>query len=172
MSDVRLLKSKLPQLADLSSLPRDQLVALWEEYLGRPPPKAASTALILRAVAYAIQVKGLGGLRKQDQRALIRIAASHQGNPKPIKCRDGAMPEGASPVQGNVQGIATLPPARLARPALRPGTRLVRNWQGQGHVVDVYQEGFGWNGKIYKSLTSIAIEITGVHWSGPRFFRT
>ena len=82
------------------------------------------------------------------------------------------MPEGASSVQGNVQGNATLPPARLTRPALRPGTTLVRNWQGQAHVVDVYQEGFGWNGKIYKSLTSIALEITGVHWSGPRFFRT
>jgi hypothetical protein len=169
MRDVRLPKTKLPQLAELSALSRDQLLALWEEFLGRPPPKAASTALILRAVAYAIQVKGLGGLRKQDQRALIRIAASHQGSPKPIKCRGGTNPKGASPIQGNVQGSATLPPAR---PALRPGTRLVRNWQGQAHAVDVYQEGFGWNGKIYKSLTSIALEITGVHWSGPRFFRT
>lgn len=60
----------------------------------------------------------------------------------------------------------------LLRSGLKPGTRLIRNWQDKAHVVDVYQEGFGWNGKIYKSLTSIAEEITGNHRSGPRFFRT
>ena len=63
----------------------------------------------------------------------------------------------------------TKPPLRSG---LKPGTRLIRNWQDKAHVVEVHKEGFGWNGKIYKSLTSIAEEITGNHRSGPRFFRT
>jgi hypothetical protein len=54
---------------------------------------------------------------------------------------------------------------------LRPGTRLVREWQGRSHAVDVRVDGFGWNGKHYRSLSAVATAITGVRWSGNRFFR-
>lgn len=55
-------------------------------------------------------------------------------------------------------------------PALRPGGRLLREWNGVTHVVDVIEGGFLWKGERYRSLSSIAREITGAHWSGPRFF--
>jgi hypothetical protein len=35
----------------------------------------------------------------------------------------------------------------------------------------VVEEGFSYAGRNYRSLTAIAREITGAHWSGPRFFR-
>ena len=54
--------------------------------------------------------------------------------------------------------------------SLKPGTRLVREWRGVTHTVLVHADGFEWNGKRYRSLTVIAREITGAHWSGPRFF--
>jgi len=57
-----------------------------------------------------------------------------------------------------------------APPALRPGGRLLREWNGVTHVVDVIEGGFLWKGERYRSLSSIAREITGAHWSGPRFF--
>jgi len=38
------------------------------------------------------------------------------------------------------------------------------------HNVLVLDDGFEWRGKRYGSLTTIAKEITGAHWSGPRFF--
>jgi hypothetical protein len=50
------------------------------------------------------------------------------------------------------------------------GTRLVREWNGKTHHVDVVQSGFVWNGGRYGSLSAIAREITGARWSGPRFF--
>ena len=53
---------------------------------------------------------------------------------------------------------------------LNPGSKIVRDWHGATHVVIVQKSGFEWNGKQYKSLTAIAREITGVRWSGPRFF--
>ena len=53
---------------------------------------------------------------------------------------------------------------------LQPGTRLVREWNGRKHVVDVADRGFVWKGSMYKSLSAIAREITGTRWSGPRFF--
>jgi len=55
-------------------------------------------------------------------------------------------------------------------PALKPGGRLIREWNGVSHVVDVMEDGFDWRGTRYRSLSAIAREITGAHWSGPRFF--
>ncbi|OUS06976.1 hypothetical protein A9Q96_08390 [Rhodobacterales bacterium 52_120_T64] len=55
-------------------------------------------------------------------------------------------------------------------PRLKPGARLLREWNGQNHVVDVTEEGFLWHGDTYRSLSAIARGITGAHWSGPRFF--
>lgn len=59
---------------------------------------------------------------------------------------------------------------KATTPGLKPGGRLLREWNGVTHVVDVTEEGFAWNGKTWRSLSVIAREITGAHWSGPRFF--
>jgi len=53
---------------------------------------------------------------------------------------------------------------------LKPGTVLVRDYQGQRHTVTVGREGFEWQGTTYASLSAIARAITGTSWSGPRFF--
>ncbi|MEO3413717.1 DUF2924 domain-containing protein [Roseovarius sp. CAU 1744] len=55
-------------------------------------------------------------------------------------------------------------------PALKPGGRLIREWNGVTHVVDVVEGGFVWKGQRYASLSPIARAITGARWSGPRFF--
>jgi hypothetical protein len=52
----------------------------------------------------------------------------------------------------------------------RPGTCLIREWQGQTYEVTVLDTGYLWQGEKYRSLSRIAREITGAHWSGPRFF--
>ena len=53
---------------------------------------------------------------------------------------------------------------------LKPGGRLIREWNGITHVVDVVDSGFLWNGQRFRSLSPIARAITGTRWSGPRFF--
>jgi DUF2924 family protein len=53
---------------------------------------------------------------------------------------------------------------------LSPGTRLLREWQGETHQVSIVAAGFEYNGTIYKSLSAIARRITGTPWSGPQFF--
>ncbi len=59
---------------------------------------------------------------------------------------------------------------RLTRPALKPGGRLLPEWNGVTNVVLVTRNGVIWNGRPYGSLSAIAREITGGHWLGPRFF--
>jgi hypothetical protein len=60
--------------------------------------------------------------------------------------------------------------SRKASPKLQPGARLVREWNGVSHVVEVIENGFVWNGCRHRSLSAIARAITGARWSGPRFF--
>ena len=59
---------------------------------------------------------------------------------------------------------------RKASPTLQSGARLLREWNGTTHVVDVLPDGFLWNGSQHRSLSAIARAITGARWSGPRFF--
>jgi hypothetical protein len=53
---------------------------------------------------------------------------------------------------------------------LKPGTVLVREYQGERYTVTITPEGFSWNGAIYGSMSTIARTITGTAWNGPRFF--
>ena len=62
-------------------------------------------------------------------------------------------------------GIATLHKKRI-----KPGTRLIREWHGEVHDVLVLEEGFAFRGRVHRSLTAIAREITGTAWNGHRFF--
>lgn len=61
---------------------------------------------------------------------------------------------------------------RTPNPAqvVSPGTRLVRQWQGQTYQVTVLDKGFEYAGEVYPSLSAIARNITGTPWSGPLFF--
>ena len=53
---------------------------------------------------------------------------------------------------------------------LKPGTVLVREYQGERHTVTIVPDGFLWADKTYSSLSVIAQAITGTKWNGPRFF--
>lgn len=70
-----------------------------------------------------------------------------------------------------VSGLDVVPVPASPTP-IPEGTRLVRKWRGRLYEVSVSNGGadFHFNGKLYKSLSHIAEEITGAHWSGPRFF--
>jgi Protein of unknown function (DUF2924) len=61
--------------------------------------------------------------------------------------------------------------SRADRPRrLKPGTVLLREYQGERHTVIVVAEGYVWREATYVSLSIIARTITGMAWNGPRFF--
>lgn len=53
---------------------------------------------------------------------------------------------------------------------LKPGTRILREWNGRSVNVLVVEQGFLFEDRAYRSLSAIAREVTGTKWSGPRFF--
>jgi len=54
--------------------------------------------------------------------------------------------------------------------SIKPGTHLIREWNGRTYQVEATKEGYVLDGTTYRSLSAIAKKITGAHWSGPRFF--
>ncbi len=60
--------------------------------------------------------------------------------------------------------------AAFAPSLMKPGTRLVRSWNGRTIAVLVKEQGFRFEGDHYASLSAIARTVTGTNWSGPRFF--
>lgn len=55
-------------------------------------------------------------------------------------------------------------------PEVPLGTKLVREWHGRTYGVSVEADGVYMKGQKYRSLSDVAETITGVRWSGPRFF--
>ena len=51
-----------------------------------------------------------------------------------------------------------------------PGTLLRREYKGRVILVRVLERGFEYEGRLYRSLTAIAQEVTGSHWNGRHFF--
>ena len=130
-------------LAALEPLDVASLKQRWRALYGTEPPRRISRELLVRALAYRIQEKALGGLKPSTRRLLAKVAADASAN-RSIDVAPG--------------------------PDLKPGTVLLREWHGTQHQVIVREDGILFRGKPYKSLSEVAYRITGAKWSGPRFF--
>jgi len=62
------------------------------------------------------------------------------------------------------------PSASATMRRIKPGTRIIREWDGDTHEVTVVRDGYSYRGQHYDSLSAIARKITGTRWSGPVFF--
>ena len=131
-------------ISTLAETTRDQLAILWTSRNGSAPPKGCGRTLLELAEAYGIQTQTFGRLKPSMRRKLGAKAIGISGGVVERKAQKSRQ--------------------------LSQGSTLVREWNGRTHHVDVVQSGFVWNGNKYYSLTAIAKEITGAHWSGPRFF--
>jgi len=131
------------ELKRLEALTNFELRGEWRRLHHMQRPKSLSRDLLLRGITYKLQERVFGGLSKS---VLRKISVAEAEKPSAESRR-------ASP-----------------RTVVKLGTRLVREWSGQTHTVLVHADGVEWRGKRYKSLSVVAREITGAHWSGPRFF--
>jgi hypothetical protein len=165
------------EVATICDLERADLVALWVKTHGCPPPKGVKRGLLERSAAWHIQAQRLGGLSTHARRTIRQYAKQNEPPRRLSKTRmsehseSAAAPEPAMRLSEEL-AARTSPGAIVAvmAPPPPPGTRLMREWNGRMHVVDVTEAGMLFDGKLYRSLTAVAKRITGTHWSGPRFF--
>lgn len=130
------------ELERLGSLDLPGLRGRWRQVFGRSAPEHLARGLLHRALAYRVQANALGDLDRETARMLDRLVG-----------RDSE---------------PAVPPTEV--PGTKPGTLLVREWEGTLQRVMVLETGFAWNGATYDSLSAVAYAITGTRWNGPRFF--
>ena len=133
-------------------------------------------------VDHGILADELAGLTRLSRAALAEKWGALYGAPPPARTSRSLMIRAvAYKLQERTYGglslatrriLAGLKEASVKRPPreLRPGTVLLREWQGATHRVTVIDKGVLYGGKSYRSLSEVARVITGSRWSGPRFF--
>jgi hypothetical protein len=118
------------------------LEKLWVNAYGVSPPAKMRRDLLTVFLAYRIQEQQFGSLTPQSRNRLRQL----------------------------VRGLEKSDSPASSMPNIRPGTRLVRRWKDQVHLVNVLANGFEYRGLRYQSLSAVARLITGTQWSGPLFF--
>lgn len=131
------------QLDSLPNLARPALAKLWRQLFKKDPPPELRKDLLSRILAHRLQEEKFGGLSEPGRRRLRQLIAVFDANPRATGFK---------------------------HPLIKAGTRLVRQWKEQVHVVEVESEGYEYRGARYESLSEIARLITGTRWSGPLFF--
>lgn len=119
-----------------------ELKQIWTDEFGIVPPPIRAYEIFRRMVAWRFQEQYLGGLSQSARAQLARLMAALDRDPK----------------------------GERALFRLKPGFTLVREWKGVKYHVQLLDEGFEYQGKVYASLSEIARLITGTRWSGPLFF--
>ena len=132
------------RLDAISIMSVSQLRVEWIKVFRKDPPDV-SADILARAISYHLQERAFGSLTAVKRRRIKRIAGQLDSS-------------GAVSIRATVSND------------LKPGTRLAREWHGKTHHVLVLDDGFLFEERKYKSLSQIAIVITGTKWSGPRFF--
>ena len=130
------------QLARLATLSSVALRAEWRQLYKRPAPDMTAD-LLRRGIAWRLQERVSGELAPSVKREIARL-------------------------MGEVERTGEAVPQASSR--IKAGTWLVRDWGGTSHHVLILDDGYLYRERRYRSLTTIAVEITGTRWSGPRFF--
>jgi hypothetical protein len=138
-------------VASLSGLNADRLRLQWQNHLGGIAPAHVPGWLLARVLAYRIQAAAFGDL----DRATLRRLREMKGE---------ALESGQAPP------LATRGPTTREGVGLKSGALVVREWNGRIERVMVFDEGYAWNGGVYRSLSQVAKAITGTNWNGHRFF--
>lgn len=139
-ADTKSVEVGLVALEDMNAA---ELRKEWTRLYRSHAPKKLSRDLLQLGVAWKLQEQAFGGLSAACKRQIAELARTMEAKTDLAKARTVS---------------------------LRPGARLIREWNGEMHEVLVVEDGFLWRGKRWRSLSVIAREMTGTHWSGPRFF--
>ena len=133
----------MPKSRKAEIIPIEKLRQQWSEAWRIQPHVRIGRTMLEKSLAYKQrELAGLGMTNEQRER-LKQLVKTYKRNPK---CFDDH------------------------RPNIKPGTRLVKEYGGQRHVITVLKSGFEYQGNTYTSLTQLATEISGTPWNGWAFF--
>lgn len=147
------------ELRTLAALPMADLKARYADLFGEQT-RSCNRDYLVRRIAWRLQARAAGDLSERARRRAAELADDAD-----LRTRAPA----AAPVEGARPLVAPIRMTRAVRGPM-PGTLLTRRYKGREIVAKVLEKGFEHEGRVYRSLTAIANEVTGGHWNGHLFF--
>lgn len=148
------------QIAELDGLTVKQLRKKWEQ-VWQEPCRSRNKDNLRKRIAWKIQANVHGGL---SQRALER--ARELADETLLRVRNTRLPQSEPGGETIVHRFAPTNESRLPP----PGAVITRTYRDRKIIVSVLDNGFEFDGQLYKSLSAVAKAVTGAHWNGRAFF--
>ncbi len=143
------MKSIAAEINELREMTVADLIPRYRELFGKEP-RVKRREHLWRRCAWRLQEQRLGGLSRAARRRLDELIAEI----------DLPLGEGEVSVSGRLR--------RASDPTV--GTILTRVYKGDEIRVTALENGYEWEGVVYRSLSAVAKAITGSHWNGRLFF--
>lgn len=159
--EAALLRELGLQLAKPQGMGLAELRAKHLELFGEET-KSKNLPFLRKRMAFRLQERVHGGLSPEARAKVDELAPAELPIGRAVRPPRRREEAGPGPKFMGSQRDPRLP---------NPGTRLVREFQGVLHEVEVLERGFRYRGRDYRSLSAIAREITGTAWNGFGFFR-
>ena len=140
------------QVDALQDMTTGELREKYAEVFGEET-RARHRRFLLKRITWGLQARDEGGLSERARRRAEELA------------RDTDLrllaPKGKTEIHRFLPRVIGRDP-RLPM----PGTVLTRDYKGEQIAVTVLDEGFEYQGKVYRSLSAVAKVVTGSHWNG------
>ena len=160
------------EIAGLKQLTVRELREKYEAVFGEPT-RAGNRDWLFKRIAWRIQALAEGDLSERARRRaefLARDADLRTTAPRaPLDAPGGNGAGGRA--AGNGVRDAKPAPSLADERVPPPGAVLTRVYRGQAYHVVVRDDGFEYDGQVFRSLSAIAKLITGSHWNGLLFFK-
>ena len=144
------------QIEALKETPIRELQKQYKELFKDEGITALQKTYLQRKIAYKLQELGRGGLSVKARQRLEELIQEYE-------------PINNKALRPDTPAIKQPAPVKDRRLPI-PGTIITKKYKGSSYQVKVLEKGFEYTGKIYRSLTAVAKEISGAHWNGYLFF--
>ena len=147
------------KIAALKNKAIPELQKEFEELFDGQKASSDNKIYLVRRIAYKLQELEYGGLSQKAQNRLKELIGLYDPvNNKTIRPKVTIETQTRTKTRGRDMRLPI------------PGTTIIKDYRGKKHQVKILENGFEYEGKIYKHLTAIAEKITGAHWNGYNFF--
>ena len=170
------LRTLTKQIAAMKSMSLSELAQLHVSLFGKYP-QTHNRERLVSLLARKLQEAQEGGLSRRERLRIIELRAHMPPSWEEklsISGLDGrkAKPRPRPPSRATAQpSRATMRKKRRRDPRLPPpGAVLGKLYEGRQHDVMVGESTFVYEGRSYRSLSAVAVAITGQQWNGFRFF--
>lgn len=146
----------LSEILALKEMPVPELQKKYSEVFDGKKATSNNKTYLWQRIAYRIQELEYGSLPEEARDKAKELAQEYDPiNNKALRHNNGAN----KPYISRDRRLPIL------------GTVITKNYKGTDIRVKILEKGFEYNGKVYRTLTAIAKEITGSHWNGYLFFQ-